>query len=66
MSKPAPVVKHGGDVDFGGQKDNRQGEEGAGGASDVRLNKSDSKNRFNGSGGTHRVISPGSVKGSNP
>lgn len=66
MNKRAPVVKHGGNADFGGQKSNRQGEEGAGGASDVRLNRSDSKNKFNGSGGSHRVISPGSVKGSNP
>lgn len=56
--------KNTGEHDFKGQPD-RGNTGGTGGHGDVRVNKQDQKNKFNGSGGSRRVISPSTVHGSN-
>lgn len=57
--------KNSGEHDFSGQPGRDGTGEGGEEHKDVKINRQDQKNKYNGSGGTRRVIAPDSVHGSN-
>lgn len=59
------MKKNTGEHDFSGQPGRDEAGDGLPAQPGVQINKQDQKNKYNGSGGTRRVISPSTVHGSN-